>query len=80
MMDVQSGHIMRILLMRDQEPELVRNQTSSGIHAIELNPSKTLLATGGENPNRLSTSYPPWTPCVWATSMATRTGSSPLPG
>ncbi|KAM7044481.1 LOW QUALITY PROTEIN: DDB1- and CUL4-associated factor 12-like protein 2 [Molossus nigricans] len=53
-MDVQSGHITRIPLMRDREPELSQDQPSCGIHAIDLNPSKTLLATGGENPSSLA--------------------------
>ncbi|XP_054432925.1 DDB1- and CUL4-associated factor 12-like protein 2 [Pteronotus mesoamericanus] len=52
--DVQSGQITRIPLMRDRGPEPARVQSSCGIHAIELNPSKTLLATGGENPNSLA--------------------------
>ncbi|KAM5128492.1 DDB1- and CUL4-associated factor 12-like protein 2 [Callospermophilus lateralis] len=52
--DVQSGQINRIPLMRDRMPALTRDQPTCGIHAIELNPSKTLLATGGENPNSLA--------------------------
>ncbi|KAM9181347.1 DDB1- and CUL4-associated factor 12-like protein 2 [Dugong dugon] len=52
--DVHSSHITRIPLLRDRAPVLARDQPSCGIHAIELNPSKTLLATGGENPNSLA--------------------------
>lgn len=52
--DVQSGQITRIPLMRDRAPGPARAQPSCGIHAIQLNPSKTLLATGGENPNSLA--------------------------
>ncbi|XP_031301001.2 DDB1- and CUL4-associated factor 12-like protein 2 [Camelus dromedarius] len=52
--DVQSGQITRIPLMRDRGPGPARAQLSCGIHAIQLNPSKTLLATGGENPNSLA--------------------------
>uniref|UniRef100_G3UKZ0 DDB1- and CUL4-associated factor 12-like protein 2 n=1 Tax=Loxodonta africana TaxID=9785 RepID=G3UKZ0_LOXAF len=52
--DVHSNHITQIPLLGDGAPVLARNQPSCGIHAIELNPSKTLLATGGENPNSLA--------------------------
>ncbi|EGW05237.1 WD repeat-containing protein 40B [Cricetulus griseus] len=52
--DVKTDHIMRIPLMRDRVPDLSRGPPSCGIHAVELNPSKTLMATGGENPNSLA--------------------------
>lgn len=54
LVEVQSGQITHISLMRDQKAGLTRAQPSCGIHDIELNPSKTLLATGGENPNSLA--------------------------
>ncbi|XP_077000940.1 DDB1- and CUL4-associated factor 12-like protein 2 [Tamandua tetradactyla] len=52
--DVQSGQVTLIPLMQDQGPGLARAQVNCGIHAIQLNPSNTLLATGGENPNSLA--------------------------
>ncbi|XP_038173130.1 DDB1- and CUL4-associated factor 12-like protein 1 [Arvicola amphibius] len=52
--DVKTNHIMHIPLMRDRVPDLSRGSPSCGIHAVELNPSKTLMATGGENPNSLA--------------------------
>ncbi|KAK2083805.1 hypothetical protein P7K49_039041 [Saguinus oedipus] len=52
--DVQSDHITRIPLMRDKDAGLAQARRNCGIHAIELNPSKTLLATSGKNPNSLA--------------------------
>ncbi|XP_004713135.1 DDB1- and CUL4-associated factor 12-like protein 2 [Echinops telfairi] len=55
-LDVHSNQITRLPLLRDRTPAPARAQAQAtcGIHAIELNPSKTLLATGGENPNSLA--------------------------
>lgn len=61
-LDVLSGHITHIPLLQDRLPRerlprvrrLRRRRLACGIHAVELNPSKTLLATGGENPNSLA--------------------------
>lgn len=64
--DVLSAQITRIPMLVDRELPLgavVRQYRPSrprldhmgcGIHAIELNPSRTLLATGGDNPNSLA--------------------------
>ncbi|XP_042525064.1 DDB1- and CUL4-associated factor 12-like protein 2 [Dipodomys spectabilis] len=53
-LDVLSGQMTRIPLLRDMIPVPARAYPTSGIHAIEMNPSKTLLATSGENPNSLA--------------------------
>ncbi|XP_040855488.1 DDB1- and CUL4-associated factor 12-like protein 2 [Ochotona curzoniae] len=52
-LDVYSGQITHCPLMVDREPA-ARNFSDSGIQAIELNPSKTLLATRGKNPSSLA--------------------------
>ena len=52
--DVKTDHIMHVPLMRDRVLDLSRGSPSCGIHAVELNPSKTLMATGGENSNSLA--------------------------
>ncbi|XP_040855494.1 DDB1- and CUL4-associated factor 12-like protein 2 [Ochotona curzoniae] len=53
-LDVHSGQITHCPLMVDREPAPAFDLPDCGIHAIELNPSKTLLATGGKNPSSLA--------------------------
>ncbi|KAM5221502.1 DDB1- and CUL4-associated factor 12-like protein 2 [Ctenodactylus gundi] len=52
--DVYSGQITHIPLLQDSLGSMSPAWPSYGIHAIELNPSKTLMATGGENPSSLA--------------------------
>ncbi|XP_069895417.1 DDB1- and CUL4-associated factor 12-like protein 2 [Dipodomys merriami] len=52
--DVHSGHITHLPLLRDMAPYVAWAQPTRGIHAVELNPSKTLMATGGKNSSSLA--------------------------
>ncbi|RWS00275.1 WD-repeat protein-like protein [Dinothrombium tinctorium] len=53
LLDVKTGKIFRIPSLKSsalsKPPE-----NSCGIHSIEINPSRTLLATGGDNPNDIA--------------------------
>ena len=52
--DIKTDHITHVPLMRDRVLDLSRGSPSCGIRAVELNPSKTLMATGGQNSNSLA--------------------------
>ncbi|XP_048191271.1 DDB1- and CUL4-associated factor 12-like protein 2 [Perognathus longimembris pacificus] len=52
--NVHTGHIKHLPLLRDMPPYVALAQPTRGIHAIQLNPSKTLLATAGKNSSSLA--------------------------
>lgn len=49
-LDVQTKHMTQIPSLTPSTRSLPP-ESQCGIHAIEINPSRTLLATGGRNPN-----------------------------
>ena len=49
-MDVNTKHMTTIPSL-ESSPRSLPPDTQCGIHAIQINPSRTLLATGGKNPN-----------------------------
>lgn len=49
-LDVQTKHMTQIPSLAPS-PRSLPPDTSCGIHSIQINPSRTLLATGGKNPN-----------------------------
>lgn len=51
--DVYTSKIHLIPTLKTNSPKS-RTHSCCGIHSIELNPSKTLLATGAENPNDIA--------------------------
>lgn len=51
--DVNTRHMDHIPSLQSSENSVPPEQ-DSGIHAIELNPSKTLLATGARNSNDIA--------------------------
>lgn len=52
-LDVQTKHLTQIPCLAPS-PRSLPPDSQCGIHAIQINPSRSLLATGGRNPNDLA--------------------------
>lgn len=52
-LDIQTKHLTQIPCLQ-QSPRSLPPDSQCGIHAIQINPSRSLLATGGRNPNDLA--------------------------
>lgn len=52
-LDVQTKHLTQIPCLQPS-PRSLPPDSQCGIHAIQINPSRSLLATGGRNPNDLA--------------------------
>lgn len=51
--DLKTGHMVNIPMLRSSSMSLPA-ENPCGIHSISINPSRTLLATGGHNTNDLA--------------------------
>ena len=54
-LDLNNGHQVSIPMLRSlsSKKQEILPASNSGIHSIAINPSRTLLATGAENPNNI---------------------------
>ncbi|XP_077988908.1 DDB1- and CUL4-associated factor 12-like [Glandiceps talaboti] len=53
-LDLNTNQRFQIPLLKDEGKETVRDTRFGGIHSIAVNPSRMLLATGGEDPNSVA--------------------------